>query len=73
MTKFQGNKMTDSDDEFSLPKDSPLVMMIKEDLEMHSVEVLRARLVALRAEINRTEHAIVQKGDAKTSAESFFK
>lgn len=65
--------MTDMDDDFPLPKDSPLKLMIKEDLDVHSVELLKARLEALRAEIGRTDQAISDKGDAKQSAESIFK
>lgn len=65
--------MTEFDDDFPLPKTSPVAVMIKEDLTLHSKEVLMARLEALRAEIDRTNQAIVDKGDAKQSAESFFK
>lgn len=65
--------MTELGDEFPLPKNSPLGLMLVEDLNVHSVEVLKARLDALRAEIDRTDQAISDKGDAKQSAESFFK
>ncbi len=65
--------MTDCDDDAPLLKDSPLAVMMKEDLSVHSVEVLKARLEALREEIVRIDQAIADKGDAKNSAESFFK
>lgn len=65
--------MTDSEGGFSLPKSSPVMVIMKEDLTAHSVEVLKARLNALRAETDRTGQAIADKGDAKQSAESFFK
>ncbi len=65
--------MTDFEDDLPLAKDSPLVMMMKEDLAVHSVEVLKARLESLRTEIDRTNQALADKGDAKQSAESFFK
>ena len=63
----------DFDDEGTLAKNSPLVLMQSEELEVHSVAVLKNRLEALKAEISRTERAIADKGDAKQSAESFFK
>lgn len=65
--------MTDDDDELGLPKNSPMVLMVQEDLTEHSVEVLKARLGALKKEIYRTDQSIVEKGDAKQSAESYFK
>lgn len=65
--------MTDFDDDFPLAKNSPIMVMMKEDLATHSVEVLKARLQALGSEIDRTKQAITDKGDAKESAESFFK
>ena len=65
--------MMDSDDDFILPKKSPVVEMMNEELSVHSVELLQARLEALRSEIVRTDQAILDKGDAKKSAENFFK
>jgi len=64
---------TDFEDDGPLTKKSPVVLMQAEELELHSVAVLKERLLALKAEINRTERAIADKGNAKQSAESFFK
>jgi len=63
----------DFDDESDLPKGAPVAQMRTEDLTEHSVEALEARLAALKAEIKRTEQAIAEKGDARLSAERFFK
>ncbi len=63
----------DSDDDFILPKKSPMKAMMSEELTVHSVELLKARLVALRLEIKRTDQAILDKGLAAQSAEKFFK
>lgn len=62
----------DFDDELDLPKNSPMAAMTGEDLTAHSVEILKIRLDAVKAEIIRTEQAISDKGDAKNSAESYF-
>ncbi|MCF8473788.1 MAG: DUF1192 family protein [Emcibacter sp.] len=64
---------SDFDDESVFPKDTPLKLMMKEDLALHSVEALEIRLLALENEITRTKKAIAEKRDAKKSAESFFK
>jgi len=64
---------SEEDDAVGLGKQSPMILMVKEDLAAHSVEVLTLRLKALRAEIMRTDQAIASKGKAKDSAENFFK
>jgi len=64
---------SDFDDELVLLKDSPIESLMKEDLATHSVEILNLRLEALKSEIRRTDKAIECKGDAKNSAENFFK
>jgi len=64
---------SDFDEEYDLPKGAPVAQVMAEDLAEHSVEALKARLAALRAEIKRTEQAIADKGDARLSAEQFFK
>jgi uncharacterized small protein (DUF1192 family) len=51
--------MTNSD--FDLPKNSPMMVMRAEDLSVHSVELLKIRLQVLKAEIDRTDQAIVDK------------
>lgn len=63
----------DFDDETDLPKGAPVAQVTAEDLTEHSVEALKIRLAALKAEIKRTEQAIADKGDARLSAEQFFK
>lgn len=63
----------DFEDELDLPKGAPLDLVMKEELEVYSVEALKNRLLVLKTEISRTEQAIVDKGDARQSAESFFK
>lgn len=73
MTKYQGNKMIDSDDDSIFSKKSPIVEVMNEELSVHSVELLKARLVVLRSEIKRTDQAILDKGLAAQSAEEFFK
>lgn len=65
--------MMDSDDDYILPKKSPVTEMMNEDLAVHSVELLKARLAALRSEIERTDQAILDKGLAAQSAENIFK
>ncbi len=64
---------SDLDDELERLKDSPIAPLMKEDLAVHSVEMLNLRLKALKSEIRRTDKAIECKGDAKNSAESLFK
>ncbi len=66
-------KFSDFDDDLDLPKNSPVVLLVAEDLTEHSVEVLKKRLDILKTEIKRTDQAIADKGEAKNSAESFFK
>lgn len=63
----------DFDDEPDLPRGAPLDLLLREELEGYSVQALKNRLLALKAEISRTEQAISDKGDAKQSAENFFK
>lgn len=63
---------SDFDDEDGLGKDSPLSLMVTEDLSVHSVAVLKIRLEVLKTEIKRIDQAIIDKGDARQSAESFF-
>ncbi len=64
---------SDFDDDLGLPKNSPAVSLVAEELSEHSVEVLKKRLDVLRMEIKRTDQAIADKGDARVSAESIFK
>ena len=64
---------SDFEDESSLAKGAPLSLMVVEDLSVHSVAVLKTRLKALKTEIKRTDQAIIDKGDARQSAESIFK
>ncbi len=61
------------DEDIELPKGSILDQLSKEELEVHSVEALKERLVVLKAEMKRTETTIEDKGDAKNTAESLFK
>ncbi|MBL4800996.1 MAG: DUF1192 domain-containing protein [Emcibacter sp.] len=63
----------DFDDEIFFPKNGPIAIMRMEDLSVHSVEILKKRLEVLKIEILRTEQAIIHKGDARESAENFFK
>lgn len=61
------------EEEFDLPKSSPLIQMMKEELDVHSVESLKERIKALKAEIIRTEQEINNKGSARETAEDIFK
>jgi len=61
------------EEEFDLPLSAPLVLMLKEELHVHSVESLQERLKALKAEISRTEAEIKNKGSARLTAEDVFK
>lgn len=63
---------SDFDDEVALAIDAPLSLMGPEDLSVHSVAVLKIRLLALKAERKRTDQAIIDKGDARQSLESLF-
>jgi len=65
--------ISDFDDELVMLKESFAASLMKEDLAVHSIEILNLRLEVLKAEIKRTNKAIVSKGDAKNSAENFFK
>lgn len=63
----------DFEEETGLSKDAPLMLVLREDLESHSVEVLHKRKILLQDEILRTENAISLKGEAQVAAERFFK
>ncbi|WP_165776942.1 DUF1192 family protein [Paremcibacter congregatus] len=63
----------DLEEEMGLSKDAALAVLLREDLEVHSAEVLKMRISLLQDEIKRTEEAIALKSDAQKRAEDFFK
>tara|TARA_R110002073_G_scaffold52578_16_gene136643 strand:- start:2374 stop:2637 length:264 start_codon:yes stop_codon:yes gene_type:complete len=73
--KYHERIMSDFDleEEMGLSKDAALAVLLREDLEVHSAEVLKMRINLLQDEIKRTEEAIALKSDAQKRAEDFFK
>ena len=58
------------------PREKPDVTLSalgKDDLYDLSVEDLRSRIASLKAEIDRCEAAIKDRGDTRSAAESLFK
>ncbi len=60
-------------DDFDIPADCYLMLMIEEELSVHCVDVLKDRIKILRQEISRTEEAISLKSVGKIEAEQLFK
>lgn len=50
-----------------------LLLALREDLELYSVDDLEERVGLLRAEIARTEAQIEKKRASKSAADAFFK
>lgn len=61
------------EDEFDLPQNSPLKSLLGEDISVHSLEVLRQRISALKAEISRCEREMDNKKNVKSAADILFK
>ena len=63
----------DVDDLFPGRPGDPLSLLVKQDLDPFSVEELRGRIEALKAEIARTESRISAATNHRASADSLFK
>ena len=48
-------------------------IVLGEDLSLHSLEELEARIAALRAEIDRIESVRAEKRSSRSAAETVFK
>ncbi len=62
--------------EDDLPRERPdwaLDKLVKQDISDLSVDDLKERIANMRAEIERCEAAIDQRGDTKAAAEKLFK
>ena len=53
-------------------RDAPLAALSREDLDDYSVEDLKARIVALEAEIHRSRMAIEGKSSQRNAADALF-
>jgi uncharacterized small protein (DUF1192 family) len=63
----------DLDELFAKHPDDPLVALLKQDLDRHSVAELKERVEALQAEIARCEAKISFSKDHRNVADSLFK
>ncbi len=63
----------DLDDDLPRKADDPVARLLKQDLGPLSVTELEARVVALKAEIARTEAKLKGAVNHKASAEALFK
>ena len=59
--------------EFDEPRAARAHITLGEDLSVHSVEELEARISALKAEIARVELQLAQKRSTRSAAETMFK
>jgi uncharacterized small protein (DUF1192 family) len=63
----------DLDDLFPSKPDDPLVALGKQDLDPISIDELRERIEALKAEISRVEIHIARVQNHRSAAEELFK
>ena len=63
----------DLDELFARRPDDPLVALLKQDLDRHSVAELKERVEALQGEITRCEAKIAFSKDHRSVADSLFK
>ena len=63
----------DLDELFAKRPDDPLVALLKQDLDRHSVAELKERVEALQGEIARCEAKIAFSKDHRSVADSLFK
>jgi uncharacterized small protein (DUF1192 family) len=63
----------DLDELFARRPDDPLVALLKQDLDRHSVAELKGRVEALHGEIARCEAKIAFSADHRNAADSLFK
>jgi uncharacterized small protein (DUF1192 family) len=63
----------DLDELFAKRPDDPLVALLKQDLDRHSVAELKERVEALQGEIARCEAKISFSMDHRNVADSLFK
>ncbi|MBL4601344.1 MAG: DUF1192 family protein [Emcibacteraceae bacterium] len=61
------------DEELDIPKGSILMQLMQEDLSVHSREVLKKRVEALKSEIERAKIEMTNKKTAHADADSLFK
>lgn len=64
--------MTFEDSEPRPPHGANLTGLVREDLDLLSLQELEARIEALEAEIERSREAISRKTDRKSAAEALF-
>ena len=63
----------DLDDLFPSKPEDPLVALARQDLDPISIEELKERIAALKAEIERVETHIQGVEDHRSAAEELFK
>ena len=63
----------DLDELFARRPDDPLVALLKQDLDAHSVAELKERVEALHGEIARCQAKIAFSKDHRSAAETLFK
>jgi uncharacterized small protein (DUF1192 family) len=63
----------DLDELFARRPDDPLVALLKQDIDRHSVAELNERVEALQGEIARCEAKIAFSKDHRSVADSLFK
>jgi uncharacterized small protein (DUF1192 family) len=65
--------MMDIDELFATRPDDPLVALLKQDIDRHSVAELHQRIEALNAEIARCQGKIDFAKNHRNAADSLFK
>jgi uncharacterized small protein (DUF1192 family) len=63
----------DLDELFARRPDDPLVALLKQDIDRHSVEELEERVEALRREIDRCQGKIDFAKNHRSAADALFK
>ena len=61
------------DDLFAKRADDPLAQLARQDLDPFSIEELQGRIIALEAEIARTQGKMQAAASHKASAEALFR
>ena len=64
--------MSDEPAEARRPRGAALIELAREDLDLHSVEDLEARIAELEAEIARARAQIVKKRSGRAAADALF-
>jgi uncharacterized small protein (DUF1192 family) len=68
-----GRKNMDLDELFARRPDDPLVALLKQDIDRHSIDELEERVEALKSEIARCEAKISAASNHRNAADALFR